>query len=155
MQNLTRRQWLTRVGGAVLLPSFMSSCRPGISRDVSLIGSRLAEAYKPLEQNGCVACDNCMPCPYGIDIPSNLIFVDRAKDDGYLPGEIDSVDFAEKGQRFLSLYEDSIENRKQTQCCINCGECLGTCPVKIDIPQQMTMITALTDILRDLRCKQM
>lgn len=155
MQNLTRRQWLIRFGGAVLLPSITSSCRPGISHEVKYVGRRVAEAYRPVEENGCVACDNCMPCPYGIDIPSNLIFVDHAKADGFLPGELDSPDFAEKGERFLTLYEDSIANRKQTQCCINCGECLGTCPVKIDIPKQMSIITGLTDVLRDLRCKQM
>lgn len=155
MQNMTRRQWLARVGGAVVIPSFLSSCRPDISRNVGAIGQRLSDAYCPVEKNGCVACDNCMPCPYGIDIPANLIFVDRAADDGYLPAALDSPDFAEKGLEFLARYENKIPDAAQTQKCIGCGECLGTCPVEIDIPEQMSVITALTDVLRDLRCQQL
>lgn len=155
MQNMTRRQWLFRVGGAVVVPSLLSSCRPGISSDVDEVGERLSQAYVPLKPNDCVACDNCMPCPYGIDIPSNLIFSDRAIQDGYMPGALDGEDFAVKGKRFLELYEDRIPNKAQTQRCIGCGECLGTCPVGIDIPDQMSKITALTDVLRDLRCQQL
>ena len=155
MQKITRRQWLIRVGGAALAPAVFSSCRPDISRDVESVGGRLASAYVPVKPNGCIACDNCMPCPYGIDIPSNLIFVDRAAEESYLPGDLDDPDFAQKGTKFLSRYEDAIPDAAQTQRCIACGECLGTCPVGIDIPRQMSVITSLTDILRDLRCQQL
>lgn len=155
MQNLTRRQWLFRVGGALMMPSLLSSCRPGISRNVGSVGERLSGAYVPVEPNGCVDCDNCMPCPYGIDIPSSLVFADRAIKEGYMPGAMDSSDFAVKGKRFLELYEDEIPNKAQTQRCMGCGECLGMCPVGIDIPAQMSKITALTDVLRALRCQQL
>lgn len=155
MQNITRRQWLIRMGGMALAPAVLTSCRPDISSNVESVGSRLASAYTPVKSNGCVACDNCMPCPYGIDIPSNLIFVDHAVEEDYLPGALDDKDFAEKGTKFLTRYEDAIPDLAQTQRCISCDECLGTCPVGIDIPKQMTVITALTDILRDLRCRQL
>lgn len=155
MQTLTRRQWLIRAGGAIFVPALMSSCRPDISRRVSVVGKRLSAVYVPLKRNGCLDCDNCMPCPYGINIPSNLIFVDMALERAWLPGNLDDADFAEKGREFLSRYEASVPNRAQSQCCIDCGECLGTCPVDIDIPDQMSKITALTDILRDLRCRQL
>lgn len=155
MQTLTRRQWLKRVGSAALAPALLSSCRPDISRRVESVGCRLADAYEPLVQNDCVACENCMPCPYGIDIPTNLIFVDRARESGYLPGALSDASFAEKGREFLSRYEAAVPDLAQTQRCISCGECLGTCPVGINIPLQMSKITALTDVLRDLRCKQL
>lgn len=137
------------------MPAFLSSCRPDISRRVSVVGKRLSEAYRPLGRNDCLDCDNCMPCPYGINIPANLIFVDRALESGYLPGNLDDADFAEKGREFLSRYEASIPNPAQSQRCIDCGDCLGTCPVDIDIPAMMSKITALTDVLRDLRCRQL
>lgn len=96
-----------------------------------------------------------MPCPYGIDIPTNLIFVDRARESGYLPGALSDASFAEKGREFLSRYEAAVPDLAQTQRCISCGECFGICPVGINIPLQMSKITALTDVLRDLRCKQL
>ncbi|MCM1354956.1 MAG: hypothetical protein NC212_00950 [Staphylococcus sp.] len=151
---MTRRQWLLRAGGALLVPSVLSSCRPDISRDVRSVGERLASAYHPLSEIDCVACDNCMPCPYGIDIPSNFIFVDRALREGAMPGALDDPDFAEKGRKFLLDYEDKFPDKVQSQHCISCGQCVPTCPVKINIPQQMSNITALTDVLRDLRCQQ-
>ncbi len=155
MQQMTRRQWLFRVGSAAFVPAFLSSCRPEISRDVEAVGKRFADAYTPVKTNGCVACDNCMPCPYNIDIPSNLLFVDRAHEEDWLPGALDDPDFSEKGTKFLARYEDSIPDVAQTQRCISCGECIGTCPVGINIPEQMSEITALTDVLRDLRCQQL
>ncbi len=156
MQKITRRQWILRTGTAALTPIFLSSCRPGsISRDVKSVSPRIADAYVPLELTGCVACDNCMPCPYGIDIPSNFLFVDRAIDEGKAPRAIDSPDFSEKGAKFLSMYENKIPDEAQTQRCIGCGRCSGVCPAGIDISAQMLKITALTDVLRSLRCRQL
>lgn len=152
---MTRRQWLIRAGGAVLVPSLLSSCRPAARHVVGQVGMRLADAYTPLTRNDCVACDNCMPCPYGIDIPSNLIFVDKAVADGYMPGGLDEPDFAEKGKDFLIRYEAAMPDAAQSQHCISCGECLGTCPVDIKIPEQLQKLTGLTDVLRDLRCRQL
>lgn len=155
MQTMTRRQWLIRAGGAAIVPSLLSSCRPAVSRHVEPVGARLADAYDPLTRNDCVACDNCMPCPYGIDIPTNLIFIDKAISDGYMPGKLDEPDFADKGARFLTRYEAAMPDAAQSQHCISCGECLGTCPVDIRIPEQLQKLTGLTDVLRDLRCRQM
>lgn len=144
-----------RVGSAALVPTLLTSCRPDISRRVEVVGRRLADAYEPLARIDCVDCDNCMPCPYGIDIPSNLLFVDRAREGGYLPGALSDPDFAARGREFLSRYEAAVPDAAQSQRCISCGECLGTCPVGIKIPAQMSKITALTDVLRDLRCQQL
>ena len=152
MDGITRRQWLFRVGSAALGSVVLSSCRPALSERRVDIPSNLADAYSPIGEIGCIACDNCMPCPYGIDIPSNLLFVDEARRKGYLPGEISDRDFAEKGKDFLSRYEAAFPDKAQSQKCIACGECLGSCPESIKIPERMSQITALTDVLRDLRC---
>lgn len=154
MQKISRRQWLLRVGGAMIVPAFVSSCRPTVSDRVAVIGERLSTAYKPVLRNDCVGCDNCMPCPYGIDIPSNLLFADRAIADGFMPAELDSPGFPVTGNRFLTLYEAEIPDKAQSQRCISCGECVPMCPVGIDIPMRLSEITALTDVLRDLRCQQ-
>lgn len=153
MQRMNRRQWLSRVGSVALGSAALSSCgRPEATREVEIVDPRVADAYEPISQIDCVACDNCMPCPYGINIPDNLIFVDQARYRGYLPGKIDDPDFASKADLFFDRFRNQIPDSAQAQHCISCGECLPMCPDHIDIPLRMAQITALTDLVRNLRC---
>lgn len=150
---MNRREWLARVGSLTLGSMAFSSCgRPESTVEVERVSPCVAEAYELISQIDCVACDNCMPCPYGINIPDNLIFVDQARYRGYLPGELDDPDFKKKADLFFDRYQSSIPDPAQAQHCINCGECLPMCPDHIDIPRRMTQITALTDLIRNLRC---
>lgn len=154
MQRMNRRQWLGRVGGIAFGSMAFTSCgtRPEALAEVENVSPRVADAYEPISQIDCVACDNCMPCPYGINIPDNLIFVDQARYRGYLPGEFDDQDFKSKADIFFDRFCNSIPDPQQAQHCINCGQCLPMCPDHIDIPRRMAQITALTDLVRNLRC---
>lgn len=150
---MNRRQWLGRVGSIALGSVAVTSCgRPEVTSEVEVVSSRIADAYEPISQIDCVACDNCMPCPYGINIPGNLIFVDQARYRGYLPGDLDDPDFASKADTFFDRFQNSIPDPAQAQHCISCGQCLPMCPDHIDIPRRMAQITALTDLIRNLRC---
>lgn len=154
MQRMNRRQWLGRVSGIAFGSMAFTSCgaRPEALAEVENVSPRVADAYEPISQIDCVACDNCMPCPYGINIPDNLIFVDQARYRGYLPGEIDDPDFKSKADIFFDRFCNSIPDSQQAQHCISCGQCLPMCPDHIDIPRRMAQITALTDLIRNLRC---
>lgn len=150
---MNRRQWLGRVGSIALGSVAVTSCgRPEVTSEVEVVSPRIADAYEPISQIDCVACDNCMPCPYGINIPGNLIFVDQARFRGYLPGSLDDPDFASKADTFFDRFQNSIPDPAQAQHCISCGQCLPMCPDHIDIPRRMAQITALTDLIRNLRC---
>ncbi len=150
---MNRRQWLGRVGSIALGSVAVTSCgRPEVTSEVEVVSPRIADAYEPISQIDCVACDNCMPCPYGINIPGNLIFVDQARYRGYLPGALDDPDFASKVDTFFDRFQNSIPDPAQAQHCISCGQCLPMCPDHIDIPRRMAQITALTDLIRNLRC---
>lgn len=151
-EEISRREWLKRVGGTALGSFAFMSCSPDISREINELPERFTDRYEKISDIGCIGCENCMPCPYGLDIPANMLFVDEARRKGYLPGRISDKDFALKGKKFLTIFEAQIPDRMQSQKCIRCGECLGTCPVDIEIPDRMSQITALTDILRNLRC---
>lgn len=150
---MNRREWLGRVGSIALGSVAVTSCgRPEVTSEVEVVSPRIADAYEPISQIDCVACDNCMPCPYGINIPDNLIFVDQARYRGYLPGALDDPDFASKADTFFDRFQNSIPDPAQAQHCISCGQCLPMCPDHIDIPRRMAQITALTDLIRNLRC---
>ncbi|MDE6174063.1 MAG: 4Fe-4S dicluster domain-containing protein [Duncaniella sp.] len=150
---MNRREWLGRVGSIALGSVAVTSCgRPEVTSEVEVVSPRIADAYEPISQIDCVACDNCMPCPYGINIPGNLIFVDQARYRGYLPGALDEPDFASKADTFFDRFQNSIPDPAQAQHCISCGQCLPMCPDHIDIPRRMAQITALTDLIRNLRC---
>lgn len=152
MQRMNRRQWLVRVGGVAFGSLTLGSCGHQRSVEAVVVSPRVAGAYEPISQIDCVACDNCMPCPYGINIPDNLIFVDQARYKGFLPGELDDPDFSEKADVFFDRFQAEIPDKAQAQHCISCGQCLPMCPDHIEIPRRMAQITALTDLVRNLRC---
>lgn len=153
MADLSRREWFKRIGVAATAIS-LASCQRHVARNVDFVSERLIKAYSPLGEIGCIGCENCMPCPYGIDIPSNLLFIDEAMRKDYLPGSPSEADFEAKGAEFLKKFEDKIPDSSQSQKCIGCGKCLGVCPMDIEIPDRLSDITALTDLLRNLRCQE-
>ena len=148
MQKITRRQWLIRVGGAALAPAVFSSCRPDISRDVESVGSRLASAYVPVKPNGCVACDNCMPCPYGLDIPAILLHYNKCINEGNVPASTQSKDYREARRAFLIGYDRSVPKLRQANHCIGCNQCAPHCPQSIDIPSELHRIDSFVENLK-------
>ena len=85
----------------------------------------------------CNACNYCMPCPYGLDIPGIFTLYNEALS-------------AEKPdwRRFLSDYERQIPYLRQANHCTGCGVCMMHCPQTIDIPKEMRHIDELTESLK-------
>ena len=100
---------------------------------------RAAEAYLACNAIPCNSCNYCMPCPYGLDIPSILTFRNLylTKDEGRKPREI------------LKAYAKMIpEELRRADHCTGCGRCLGHCPQQIDIPKEIAAIDAVMDVLK-------
>ena len=100
---------------------------------------RAAEAYLACNAIPCNSCNYCMPCPYGLDIPSILTFRNQylTKDEGRNPREI------------LRAYAKMIpEELRRADHCTGCGRCLGHCPQQIDIPKEIAAIDAVMDVLK-------
>lgn len=70
----------------------------------------------------CTGCNYCMPCPNGVNIPGNFTAMNLLKVHGL-------VELAKR--QYEGLGEGKAEN------CIECGECVGKCPQKIDIPTRI------------------
>ncbi len=95
----------------------------------------------------CTTCQYCMPCPYGVDIPSTFLHYNMCVNDGVLDKTERSDSYNEARQAFLVGYDRKVENLRQAQHCIGCGECLQYCPQLIDIPVEMQRITQFREQL--------
>ena len=90
----------------------------------------------------CTTCAYCMPCPYGVDIPGNFAYYNKAVTDHVLPlPDASASDYAARQQQFIGGYHAALpdENTWALQC-QDCEECLSKCPQQIRIPNQMARI---------------
>ena len=100
---------------------------------------RAAEAYLACNAIPCNSCNYCMPCPYGLDIPSILTFRNL-----YL-----TKDGKRKPREILKAYAKMIpEDLRRADHCTGCGRCNSHCPQQIDIPKEIAEIDAVMDVLK-------
>ena len=90
----------------------------------------------------CTACEYCMPCPYGVNIPANFTYYNEAVNEHLLPlPEATAADYAERQNKFIEGYRKALPNSETwARSCQDCEECLSKCPQQIRIPNQMSRI---------------
>ncbi|MBM7581928.1 putative aldo/keto reductase-like oxidoreductase [Caldicoprobacter guelmensis] len=90
----------------------------------------IEEVKKTLESFAvinCTACGYCMPCPSGVDIPENFRLYNEAVMFGDWTGG-------------RSTYRWFMGQKISASFCKECGECLGKCPQKLDIPSLLKKV---------------
>lgn len=97
---------------------------------------------------GCMDCKYCMPCPYGIDIPSIFRHYNRCVNEGEVPSRSVDPDYERARKAFLVGYDRSVPRLRQAERCIGCGECVPHCPQGIKIPDQLARIDAIVEKLK-------
>lgn len=85
--------------------------------------------YKARLNNQCTACGYCMPCPFGLKIPSNFKI--------WNTGAV-YEDFEGAKAKYFELSED-----ERASHCQACGACEPQCPQGIPIIEDMKRVTAL------------
>ena len=80
--------------------------------------------YESKIKVGCTACDYCMPCPSGVDIPGTFALYN---------------DFSmfEGSQDYKDRYQSFIEDGKDASNCVECGQCESECPQHISIIEKL------------------
>lgn len=95
--------------------------------ELALVG-KVKAAYRERMNVDCTACEYCMPCPNGVDIPGCFRFLNNASMYGF-----------DEGMKFV--YNTYNAEGKASKCC-DCGECTEKCPQQIPIPEKLKEVRA-------------
>ena len=96
----------------------------------------------------CTNCQYCMPCPYGIDIPTIFKHYNSCVNDGYIAQSTEQKDFKKLKKIYLTTYDKAIETVRQADHCISCDQCSPHCPQHIRIPQELRRIDRYVESLK-------
>ena len=96
----------------------------------------------------CNDCKYCMPCPYGIDIPSILLHYNKCVNQGNIPQNTQHPAYAQARKAFLVGYDRSVPKLRQASHCIGCRQCEPHCPQNIKIAERLHAIDDFVEKVR-------
>ena len=96
----------------------------------------------------CTACQYCMPCPYGIDIPGIFAHYNKCINEGNVPSSSQDENYRKARRAFLIGYDRRVPRLRQANHCIGCHQCEPHCPQSIKIPDEMQRIDRFVEQLK-------
>lgn len=96
----------------------------------------------------CTACEYCMPCPYGIDIPRIFSHYNKCINEGNVAASSQSDNYRQARRAFLIGYDRTVPKLRQASHCIGCNQCAPHCPQSIDIPGELHRIDNYVEELK-------
>ena len=96
----------------------------------------------------CTACQYCMPCPYGVDIPGIFRFYNDQVNAGTYVMERAQKDYEKVRKKYLRAYDRAVDPERQASHCIACNKCVKACPQHIRIPRELRRIDEYVEKLR-------
>ena len=114
------------------------------------LDTKIAHQMMEEETIPCNACQYCMPCPYGIDIPTIFTHYNKMKIEGRLPLDAGDPQYRENRRRYLISLDREVERERQPDHCIKCGRCIHEkhCPQQIRIPEELDRISRFIEELK-------
>lgn len=98
------------------------------------IVENVARNIKERTRNGCTGCKYCMPCPAGVDIPSNF--------------KVWNTYYKYQSKQAVSWEVRQIKaNEGFATKCVECGKCEAVCPQHLEIRKDLK---TLSEELKDL-----
>lgn len=107
--------------------------------------ANLMESYPTVP---CTGCKYCMPCPYGIDIPTIFKHYNDRVNDGDIVQSSEQQDYRRLKRKYLVSYDRAIATVRQADHCIGCKQCVEHCPQSIDIPSELRRIDRYVERLK-------
>ena len=99
----------------------------------------------------CNECQYCMPCPYGIDIPTIFHYYNKCVNEGSVPRSNEDPDYFRLRRNYLIGYDRALEKVRQADHCVGCGACTPHCPQNIRIPRELQRIDRFVENLRQFK----
>jgi hypothetical protein len=99
---------------------------------------RVREGYADLIAIPCTGCAYCMPCPQGVDIPTNL----AVYNEGIMFGTPEASRGQYAWQKFAYEEQGIYDHDIRAEMCVQCGACETKCPQGIPISEWMPVIHA-------------
>ena len=96
----------------------------------------------------CTTCGYCMPCPYGVDIPTVFKHHNQCLDDNLVPKDARDPSYDAMRKQYLASLNRRIPELATADHCTGCGQCLPKCPQFIDIPKEMIKLHEYSKSLR-------
>lgn len=94
----------------------------------------VVKVLKKRMKNGCTGCSYCMPCPSGVNIPSNF----RIWNEYGMYRDRGSTNW---------FWTNGIEDSEKAKNCIDCGNCEVICPQGIKIRDDLKQLQKELDIV--------
>ncbi len=103
---------------------------------------KLAAIYRQKILVPCTACEYCMPCPAGVNIPQNFAILNNLSlSDGRLRKFT-----TRRGYRKLAGAKADLDRKNpngNASMCVDCGQCVEKCPQNINIPVELVKTHAI------------
>lgn len=118
-----------------------------ITADEDLLLQRIATMKLQYPLIACTACNYCMPCPYGLDIPVIFAHYNKMINNGRIvTDKMDPAYVAARRDFLVGLSRDVPEQRQPSRC-TSCNECVIHCPQGIAISDEMHHIHDYVEML--------
>ncbi len=100
-----------------------------MSEEETTLIKEVVEIYRQVMKVPCTGCNYCMPCPFGVDIPTTF-------------ADYNAKYFARASRisrfQYLARCEGVLGNDKSgADLCDGCNKCISHCPQNIAIPQKL------------------
>ena len=103
-----------------------------LSQDDLSVVSNVASCYRRLMKVPCTGCAYCMPCPNGVNIPSNFSIYNQYNMFGNK--------LYTRGMYAIMLMGIMHGDPSDASLCKNCGACAKKCPQHIAIPDELKAV---------------
>ena len=118
------------------------------SRDEMLLLEEIATLLLEYPLVACTACEYCMPCPYGINIPGIFTHYNKCVSEGLMATDPQESGYRKARRAYLVSYGRSIPSDRQADHCIGCRQCMVHCPQSIRIPEELQRINTIVERLK-------
>lgn len=98
-----------------------------LNQDELMLIQEVRDTLKARMKNGCTGCSYCMPCPFGVDIPSNFKYWNNA--------------FVYDSHEQFKDKLASMKPEAKAENCRKCGKCEKLCPQQLSIRDDLQKVS--------------